>query len=38
MTGLTGVTTAFVYPKKDGPFYHRGHTIILGLLCYAWVA
>jgi len=27
-----------VYPSKDGPNYHRGHTILLGLLCYAWVA
>lgn len=30
--------TAFVYPSKEGPFYHKGHTIILGLLCYAWFA
>lgn len=35
---LTRPGPAFVYPQDDGPFYHRGHTIILGLLCYAWIA
>ncbi|KAI8294801.1 hypothetical protein K4K56_001065 [Colletotrichum sp. SAR 10_98] len=30
--------TAFIYPSTQGPYYHKGHTIILGLLCYAWVA
>ncbi|KAK4082219.1 uncharacterized protein Triagg1_2031 [Trichoderma aggressivum f. europaeum] len=29
---------AFVYPNKDGPIYLKGHSIILGLLCYAWFA
>jgi len=29
---------AFVYPNTDGPLYHRGHTIILGLLVYSWFA
>lgn len=29
---------AFVYPSDQGPLYHKGHTIILGLLCYAWAA
>ncbi|KAM4061580.1 major facilitator superfamily protein [Hirsutella rhossiliensis] len=33
-----GFVATFVYPKSDGPLYHRGHTIILGLLCYAWAA
>lgn len=32
------LTPAFVYPSTDAPFYHKGHTIILGLLCYSWVA
>lgn len=32
------MNVAFVYPSAEGPFYHKGHTIILGLLCYAWVA
>lgn len=27
---------AFNYPAKDKPLYHRGHTIILGLLVFAW--
>ena len=30
--------TAFVYPSNEGPLYHKGHTIILGLLVYAWFA
>lgn len=29
---------AFVYPDSEKPYFHKGHTIILGLLCYAWVA
>lgn len=29
---------AFVYPSNEGPLYHKGHTIILGLLVYAWFA
>ncbi|CEJ94454.1 Putative Major facilitator superfamily transporter [[Torrubiella] hemipterigena] len=33
-----GFVSTFVYPARDGPYFHRGHTIILGLLCYAWVA
>ncbi|GJN82040.1 hypothetical protein PLIIFM63780_005577 [Purpureocillium lilacinum] len=33
-----GFVATFVYPAKEGPYYHKGHTIILGLLCYAWVA
>ncbi|KID85704.1 major facilitator superfamily transporter [Metarhizium guizhouense ARSEF 977] len=33
-----GFVATFVYPRQDGPNYHRGHTIIMGLLCYAWVA
>lgn len=27
---------AFNYPARDGPNFHRGHTIILGLLVFAW--
>ncbi|PHH85287.1 hypothetical protein CDD83_639 [Cordyceps sp. RAO-2017] len=33
-----GFVATFVYPQSDRPFYRRGHTIILGLLCYAWLA
>lgn len=32
------VFTAFVYPNREGPVYLKGHSIILGLLCYAWFA
>lgn len=32
------IVVAFVYPTTEGPLYHKGHSIILGLLCYAWVA
>jgi MFS family permease len=31
-----GFVTVFVYPKKQGPQYHKGHSIILGLLCAGW--
>ncbi|KAL1873995.1 hypothetical protein VTK73DRAFT_646 [Phialemonium thermophilum] len=31
-----GFVTVFIYPKKQGPQYHKGHTIILGLLCGGW--
>ncbi|KZL63343.1 major facilitator superfamily transporter [Colletotrichum incanum] len=33
-----GFVATFIYPSYEGPFYHKGHTVILGLLCYAWVA
>ncbi|KAF6811008.1 major facilitator superfamily transporter [Colletotrichum musicola] len=33
-----GFVATFVYPSYEGPFYRKGHTIILGLLCYAWLA
>ncbi|OHE99685.1 major facilitator superfamily transporter [Colletotrichum orchidophilum] len=33
-----GLVATFIYPSTDGPLYHKGHTVILGLLCYAWVA
>ncbi|CAI7661009.1 unnamed protein product [Penicillium pancosmium] len=31
-----GFVATFNYPAKDKPLYHRGHTIILGLLVFAW--
>ncbi|KAK4457961.1 major facilitator superfamily domain-containing protein [Cladorrhinum samala] len=31
-----GFVATFVYPSKDGPLYHKGHTVILALLVYAW--
>ncbi|KAM7221971.1 Major facilitator superfamily domain containing protein [Rhypophila decipiens] len=33
-----GFVATFVYPSVDGPLYHKGHTIILGLLVYSWFA
>ncbi len=32
---LTHARTAFIYPSKQGPNYHSGHTVILGLLVLA---
>ncbi|KAI0376305.1 MFS general substrate transporter [Hypomontagnella monticulosa] len=31
-----GFVAVFIYPKSQGPAYHQGHTIILGLLCAGW--
>jgi hypothetical protein len=31
-----GFVAAFVYPNAEKPQYHKGHTIILGLLVAAW--
>ncbi|KAJ5872037.1 uncharacterized protein N7529_004390 [Penicillium soppii] len=31
-----GFVATFNYPTRDGPLFHRGHTIILGLLVFAW--
>lgn len=33
-----GFVATFNYPSSEAPLYHKGHTVILGLLCYAWVA
>jgi len=32
-----GFVASFVYPKKQGPHFHKSHRIMLGLLCAAWV-
>ncbi|OBT52182.1 hypothetical protein VE04_06590 [Pseudogymnoascus sp. 24MN13] len=32
-----GFIAAFIYPKVQGPEFFIGHTVILGLLCFAWV-
>ncbi|CAI0641945.1 unnamed protein product [Colletotrichum noveboracense] len=37
MTCLMAIGMYSAVPTQ-GPYYHKGHTIILGLLCYAWVA
>ncbi|KAJ5615377.1 hypothetical protein N7537_000491 [Penicillium hordei] len=31
-----GFVSTFNYPSRNGPLFHRGHTIILGLLVFAW--
>ncbi|KAF7162855.1 hypothetical protein CNMCM5623_007977 [Aspergillus felis] len=31
-----GFVATFNYPDKDKPDYHRGHTVVLGLLIFAW--
>ncbi|CAG8898525.1 unnamed protein product [Penicillium egyptiacum] len=31
-----GFLSTFNYPSRDGPLFHRGHTIVLGLLVFAW--
>ncbi|KAM7217667.1 MFS general substrate transporter [Rhypophila decipiens] len=31
-----GILAVFLYPDVDGPSYHRGHTIVLGLLVAGW--
>ncbi|CAG8960098.1 hypothetical protein HYFRA_00010576 [Hymenoscyphus fraxineus] len=31
-----GFVAAFIYPRRDSPAFHKGHTVILGLLVFAW--
>ncbi|RAK72637.1 putative MFS transporter [Aspergillus fijiensis CBS 313.89] len=31
-----GLLATFNYPDQDKPQYHRGHTVVLGLLVFAW--
>lgn len=31
-----GFVTVFIYPKREEPQYHKGHTIVLALLCGGW--
>jgi MFS family permease len=32
-----GFVASFVYPKKEAPYFHKSHRIMLGLLCAAWL-
>jgi predicted sugar kinase len=32
-----GFVASFVYHKTEGPHFHKSHSIMLGLLCAAWV-
>ncbi|KAI0195498.1 major facilitator superfamily domain-containing protein [Astrocystis sublimbata] len=31
-----GFVAVFIYPKREGPQYHRGHTVVLSLLTAGW--
>lgn len=31
-----GFVATFIYPTKDSPQFHKGHTVILGLLVFSW--
>jgi len=31
-----GFVATFIYPNNDKPQYHKGHTVVLGLLVFAW--
>ncbi|RYP65893.1 hypothetical protein DL771_008077 [Monosporascus sp. 5C6A] len=31
-----GILSVFLYPDADGPVFHRGHSVILGLLVTGW--
>ncbi|KAL2215487.1 major facilitator superfamily domain-containing protein [Thermoascus aurantiacus ATCC 26904] len=31
-----GFVATFIYPKKEGPQYHKGHTVVCALLAFAW--
>ena len=31
-----GFVATFIYPNKNKPQFHKGHTVILGLLVAAW--
>jgi len=31
-----GFVAAFIYPAGQAPQYHTGHTVVLGLLVFAW--
>jgi MFS family permease len=32
-----GFVASFMYPKSEGPNFHKSHQIMLGLLCAAWL-
>ncbi|KAL8279673.1 hypothetical protein RQP46_007986 [Phenoliferia psychrophenolica] len=37
IANFAGFVATFIYPSREGPNYVRGHTIVLSLLCTAWV-
>lgn len=38
MANCGGIVAAFLYPNIEKPGYVKSHTIILGVLCYAWIS
>ncbi|KAL5339238.1 major facilitator superfamily domain-containing protein [Aspergillus crustosus] len=38
MANCGGIVAAFLYPNGERPAYRKSHTVILGVLCYAWLA
>ncbi|OJJ35768.1 hypothetical protein ASPWEDRAFT_51744 [Aspergillus wentii DTO 134E9] len=32
-----GFVATFIYPSNDKPQYHRGHTVVVALLVFAWL-
>ena len=36
MANCGGILAVFLYPNVEGPIYHKGHTIVLGLLIAGW--
>lgn len=33
-----GILASFIYSNSEGPGYHRGHSVVLGLLTAGWFA
>jgi hypothetical protein len=31
-----GFVATFIYPNRDKPQFHKGHTVVLGLLVFSW--
>ncbi|KAL4944190.1 major facilitator superfamily domain-containing protein [Aspergillus oleicola] len=38
LSNCGGIVAAFLYPYVENPSYVKSHMIILGVLCYSWVA
>ncbi|KAK3936859.1 major facilitator superfamily domain-containing protein [Diplogelasinospora grovesii] len=38
VANCAGFIATFIYPNTDGPLYHRGHTIVLSFMVFAWFA
>lgn len=38
MANCGGIVAAFLYSNTERPGYVKGHTIVLGVLCYSWIS